>query len=306
MYNLLKNLIKSTKRRISIRRARPYVIGPYSIVLPRNHMLDIYQANYKNYDKKLPTVVCLIQNKYEEMTVIDIGANIGDTAVALRGSCVCPVICIEGNPNFLPYLRKNLAAIPGSFRIIPKFIGPEFALPALNIITINGTAHINREAMVLDVPSENGDSGDMVPIITYREVIAENADLPTVRLVKIDTDGFDFQIILGSINQLVNDLPVVFFEFDPSFSPKSDSHEALKAVQALTSVGYIHFVIYDNFGNYMLSFSDGAANRFIDLFFFLEQSRNSGGGVSYLDVCCFSVRDADIFSNLVDAERAKK
>ena len=306
MNNILKRLVESTKRRLSLRRARSYMIGKYPVILPSNHMLDIYQVGYKNYDKKLPIVASLIWKKYEVMTAIDIGANVGDTAGALRGACACPIICVEGNPNFLPYLKKNLAAIPGIFRIISKFIGPESASQVCNVITVNGTAHVIREERVSDLHSERGQSDDVIPITTYGAVITENSDLPTARLVKIDTDGFDFQIILSSINQIATDLPVIFFEFDPSFSPKNDSHEALKAVEALISVGYIHFVIYDNFGNFMFSFSSWVEDRFWDLFSFLEQSRRNGGGVSYLDVCCFSEQDKDIFLELVSGERIKR
>ncbi len=302
MYKIFKELVNSTKRRLTIARERSYMIGEYSIILPPKHRLDSYQVDYKNYDKKLPIVASLIGEKYKVMTVIDIGANVGDTAVALRGACSFPIICVEGNPNYLPYLKKNLASIPGNFRIIPKYIVPESASQIFNVITVNGTGHITRDKSLSFLHSKKGQTDDVVPITTYRAVIKENSDLPPTRLVKIDTDGFDFQIILSSVNQMAIDLPVIFFEFDPTFSPKNDLHEALKAVDALIEVGYIHYVIYDNFGNFMFSFSNNIEDRFRDLYSFLEQSRSNGGGVSYLDVCCFSEQDQDIFSGLVTGE----
>lgn len=97
--------------------------------------------------------------------------------------------------------------------------------------------------------------------------------------------------------------PVLFFEFDPSFSPGAEKGEALQAMEALTEAGYRHYVIYDNFGNFLISFSDAPLEKFKDLFSFLEQSRTGGGGVLYLDVCCFADQDRDIFQQLVSVER---
>lgn len=297
---MFKRIVKSIKRRLSIRRARSYKVGQYTITLPPRHQLDFYQQNFKYYDKKLPAIARLVESKYKFMSIIDIGANIGDTAVALRDACNAPIICIEGNSKFIPLLEANLSDLPGIFRVIPKFIGPESSGDIGRLVTVNGTAHIERE-----IPKASADlQQEIISIATYKELLASNTDLPEVQLVKIDTDGFDFKIIFGSVNQISVSHPILFIEFDPSFSPKNEKYEALSAMDALIDVGYIHYVIFDNFGNYMFSFSERAAEKFRDLFCFLEQSRYSGAGVVYLDVCCFAEKDTDIFDQLVEAERA--
>ena len=124
-YFMLTRVIKSVRRRLALRMKRTYKIGRYFIRLPPRHLLDVYQESFKNYDKKLPVLAALLEGKYKSsMTIIDIGANIGDSAIALRNACNSPIICAEGNPEFLPILKSNLAAIPGIFRVIEKFIGP--------------------------------------------------------------------------------------------------------------------------------------------------------------------------------------
>ena len=303
---MLTRVIKSVRRRLALRMKRTYKIGRYFIRLPPRHLLDVYQESFKNYDKKLPVLAALLEGKYKSsMTIIDIGANIGDSAIALRNACNSPIICAEGNPEFLPILKSNLAAIPGIFRVIEKFIGPGHSSQVVKVITENGTAHVDRAATHEIEKQPKNDHLAVTGMISYKEIIEANVDLPLVRLVKIDTDGFDFQIILGAINQLASSMPVLFFEFDPSFSPKDAAQEALVAANALISAGYVHFVTYDNFGNYMLSFSDKPIERFKDLFAFLEQSRNSGGGTSYLDICGFSEHDCDVFFELVESERSE-
>lgn len=297
---MFKRIAESIKRRRIVNKLRSYKVGQFSITLPPEHMLDVYQKIYRNYDKKLPAIARLLESKYGLMTVIDIGANIGDTAVGLRDACNAALICIEGNQKFLPLLEENTSKLPGVVRIVPKFMGPESTQNLGRVVTVNGTAHIEREARSDQVKWQQEDFS----ITTYKELILSNSDLPDVRLVKTDTDGFDFKILIGSINQIASSHPVLFFEFDPSFSPTSDKYEALNAIEALVSSGYVYFIVFDNFGNYLIKFSENASEKFQDLFCFLEQSRNCGGGVVYLDVCCFAEKDKDIFIRLVDSERA--
>jgi len=86
---------------------REYLIGEYYITLPACHKLDFYQREFKNYDKKLPIIAALVSNKYHDAVIVDIGANVGDTAAAIRTAVSSPIICVEGNSDFLKYLNKN-------------------------------------------------------------------------------------------------------------------------------------------------------------------------------------------------------
>lgn len=298
---MFKRIINSIVHRFNIKRTRFYVIGQYRIMLPPGHMLDLYQERFKNYDKKLPAIAGLVELKYSAISIIDIGANIGDTAAALRNVCSAPIICIEGNKTYIPILESNISSIPGITRVIPKFIGLDVDDGLGELITINGTAHIDRQNQRGLIDSQLAEES----FITYHQVLESNLDLPEVRLVKIDTDGFDFKIILRSINQLAKNKPIIFFEFDPSFSPKYEKDEALNAINALVYGGYAHYIIYDNFGNYLFSLSENVVEAFKDIYSFLHQSAESGGGsIVYFDVCCFSQSDEDIFRQLVKIERS--
>ncbi len=299
---MFKKIIYAIGWRLKTSKARQYKVGDYSITLPAGHKLDLYQESYKNYDRKLPIIAELTESKYGAMSIIDIGANIGDTAVALRGVCSAPIVCVEGNSDFLPLLAANLSKLPGVFRIIPKYIGLESDEGVRGVITSNGTAHIKREVETsLEFTPECTFS-----VTTYDEMIGSNSDLPEPRLVKIDTDGFDFKIIMTSLCALSKNKPILFFEFDPSFSPINEKHEATKTLNCLNEVGYVHYIIFDNFGNYMVSFSGNQLNIFSDLLFYLEQSRYNGGGINYLDICCFSADDQDIFARFVADEQKLK
>ena len=57
-----------------------YKYNDFSILLPADHMLPLYQKVHKKYDKFLPHLVKYIKNY---STIIDVGANCGDTLAGM-------------------------------------------------------------------------------------------------------------------------------------------------------------------------------------------------------------------------------
>ncbi|HAZ47443.1 MAG TPA: hypothetical protein DDW76_13245 [Cyanobacteria bacterium UBA11369] len=81
--------------------SKEYQIGRYQIILPSDHLLDAYQSTWLRYDKALGYIAHAIFEKYPKSSAIDIGANVGDSAALIRQYSDIPVLCIEGNPNFI-------------------------------------------------------------------------------------------------------------------------------------------------------------------------------------------------------------
>jgi FkbM family methyltransferase len=274
---------------------RSYVVGRYRIELPPGHMLDEHQQAFLNYDRKLPVVATLVEAKYPHSVTLDIGANIGDSAAAIRSVVAGPILCVEGNAAFLPYLHANLLRLPGTNRVIPKFIRPlETGADSFEIRTARGTAHLLQN----NASVANGGGPQST---TVREILRNNADLGQVKLIKTDTDGFDFAILLGALDILSENLPVLYFEFDPIIG-SSSPNAAIKAVEGLIDIGYRKVAIYDNYGNYLMG-TTLSAELVLDLVASLTQCNQAGGGTKYFDLCCFSASDNDIFAALVDRER---
>jgi hypothetical protein len=65
---------------------------------------------------------------------------------------------------------------------------------------------------------------------TLDEVFRERGRLD---MLKIDTDGFDFEVLRGGVATLRRDGPVLFFEFDPRLVP-----EAERELEWLQGLGY--------------------------------------------------------------------
>ena len=85
--------------------------------MPAEHALPEYKKFHKNYDRFLPHLVKYFNSaKY---TVVDIGANIGDSlAGMIEKNSKLNFICIEADNNFYDYLKKNLQIIKNSIIIV--------------------------------------------------------------------------------------------------------------------------------------------------------------------------------------------
>ena len=98
----------------------------FSILLPADHALPEYKKRHKNYDRFLP---CLVTYLDHRDTIIDIGANVGDTLASMIEKNSKPnYVCIEADDYFYNYLSKNLTLIKKSIKnakikIIKAFIG---------------------------------------------------------------------------------------------------------------------------------------------------------------------------------------
>src|SRR5437763_793435 len=93
------------KLRKRLRLNRKYRIGRFELTLPYDHRIDDYQKGHRLTDAALGEIARIAAGKYPDMTAIDIGANIGDTVAAICRHIDVPVLCVEGHPVFLAFLR---------------------------------------------------------------------------------------------------------------------------------------------------------------------------------------------------------
>ncbi|MFM5943898.1 MAG: FkbM family methyltransferase, partial [Dolichospermum sp.] len=137
---------------------------------------------------------------------IDIGANVGDTAALIQEFQPIPTLCIEGNPEYFSFLERN-AQIIGNIEIAYCFIGEDGETVDLKkIVSQNGTTSINNAL---------GKSGENISIMqSLGSVIEEFSSFKNSKILKIDTDGLDLEIIRMSQDVIGNLKPVVYFEYD--------------------------------------------------------------------------------------------
>src|SRR5262245_10093511 len=264
-----------------------YQIGRFELIFPPEHMLGKYQRQYRLYDWVLGEISRLVTDKYPDGVAVDIGANVGDSAAAICRHRNIPVLCIEGHPVFSAYLRRNLARLPRGIELAECFVGSTSgSLAPEDLKTRGGTASIGAE----------GGSG-AVQMRRLAEILRDHPGFERPRLIKSDTDGFDFEILLSSLDVLRGCTPVVFTEYDPS-SREDGLHVSVETIEALVGCGYRFFAVYDNFGNFLELVQHDVVARFRGLSRYLMSNFLFGRAIYYLDVCAFATADEDLADKL--------
>jgi FkbM family methyltransferase len=268
-------------------QGKEYVVGRTTLVLPFDHALDEYQRNWKRYDRALGEIARLIWQKYPNFSAIDIGANVGDSAALISAHHDVNILCVEGTVDFLPFLVENARRIGSRVKVEYAFVGDTSATQFIQHINSRGTAKL--------IPGET--TGLSVPVKKLRSLIDGNPLFKSPRLIKIDTDGHDFDIINGSLEALSQLKPVLFYEYAPFERPGTLS-AGIQSLRLLMQSGYRYFVVYDNFGNFLIHLDQDDIEEFVDLNSYLCSNEIFGKAVYYFDICAFAEDDTDIFQAL--------
>ena len=230
--------------RILFKLDQSILVDKYKIVLPPEHLLSLYNNNniatYRDYDNFLPNFIKYRKN----LTIIDIGANVGDTLVRmLSANKNHKYYCIEADNFFFKYLKKNTDEIINNdpkinISIIKELVGNE----------ISGYFQIRRgtTGSIIDKPSQNNQKINSKKL---DDIIYENK-IENVSLIKVDTDGFDVSVLSSGYETIKNYKPFLFFEY----MKKDDNHlnEYLKFINHLQKLNYKEFIILDSHGKTIL------------------------------------------------------
>jgi hypothetical protein len=104
-----------------------------------------------------------------------------------------------------------------------------------NIETNNGTAHLSIS-----------DNNKIENIDTLDNIVKRNI-FNDSDLLKIDTDGFEINVLNGARELLKEKHPIIFFEFTPA-AYISNNQNPMDLIKILNSLGYNKALFYDNFG----------------------------------------------------------
>lgn len=259
-------------------------IGPYRIHLPANSQLLSYKNAFHLYDTALGKIAAILRSKYPGLHAIDIGANAGDTAALIRESGEIPVLCVEGDPRVLPYLKENAANLGAGIEIDEHFVGADGMK-----VDLDSAHDLGSNACLVQAAGSNGS----VRLRRLQAILDDHPSYRDAKLLKTDTEGFDFAILQQSIDFIGQAKPVIFFEYDPHFRP-SEPTAGLEALEALTAAGYSDFIYYDNHGNFLLHAQASSQALFRDLHRYLASNRSHGTAVHYFDICALHHEDADL------------
>jgi FkbM family methyltransferase len=204
------------------------------MVLPWSHRLPDYAAANPAYGQNLVDLARLLETPGTPLTVLDVGANVGDSALQILHATDARVLCVEGDRAYLTYLHRNVGDDP---RVT--------IVEALLAVGDDGTAGTAvRSGGTTRFVHGEGD-GDGMPSITTTALRETNPTFTDLRLVKSDTDGYDVSLVPAAAAAWSESRPVLFFEYDPELT-RIAGHDPDQVWTDLASLGYRDVAVWDN------------------------------------------------------------
>ena len=211
------------------------IINGKIINLPLSHQLPIYLNRHPEYDKLIGRLSVFLRNESRPLIFIDVGANVGDTIAQFDPKQNDLVIAIEPNEKFGMYLEMNYGK-KENIKIIKSACSSSIDLINLAFDEKKGTASLIR-----------ADKSASMSTVTIDLITNQFHNIKNVAIIKIDTDGFDFEVIKGAKSTIKNNSPAILFECDV-FKNQNYIDDITITLDLLYSCGYTEFLVYDNYG----------------------------------------------------------
>ena len=264
---------------------------------PREHPIETFRAEHPLYDRRLPRLTEIVGRHAPDDVFIDIGANIGDSiALARLSGGRMRAIAIEASLTYCKYLWANMLRAPVLFENVQMIWGYAGAAGEEAEVSL-GAGTGSAAAAASDAPTEKA------PVIRLDRVAGHCG----VSLVKIDTDGFDQNVISSELAFLGDKQPIVWAEAQT----ETQADEATwRAVFEAMRQRWPHMVLFDNFG-FAVAGGETAvlADQALALMAYArrQRARHAAGGneptFHYLDVALFPERFEPVFHAFLDTLR---
>lgn len=229
--------------------------------LPSAHLLPDFARIHPDYGQNLVRLAAGLQAARGAgagpLQVLDIGANIGDSALQIAHATSARVLCVEADPYWADFLRRNVGSHP-DLVVEEILLTPGEAEGATEAVSVRTAGTSRFVAAGTEVVA--GDSP--VRSMSAAALRAAHPDFDEVRLVKSDTDGYDVLLVVAAAAAWADRSPVLFFEFDPDLTRKAGNDRPDQVWDDLAALGYEHVAVWDNVGDPLgrLHVSEAAAH----------------------------------------------
>lgn len=212
------------------------------MVLPWSHRLPDYARSEPEYGQNLPRLAqALVEVDGVEVVALDIGANIGDSALQILEVADGRVLCVEADSFYLDFLRQNVGHDP-RVAIEDALLITAADQAAMVPKRVGGTTRF-----VVDEASTGS-----ARTVSMDELRQRHPEFDAMRLVKSDTDGHDVNLVPAVARAYAHSRPVLFFEYDHELS-RLAGHEPERVWAELEELGYDLVRIWDNGGRPLLT-----------------------------------------------------
>lgn len=261
-------------------------------------MIEKYQAQFPLYDRFLPYFCSFFDG-----LIIDVGANIGDTSIAIFSqNDNCFVVGVEPDEDFFKDCIETIEInnLKDRFLGVQKFISTKKGAFVIEKDKTSSTGSINTSTS--EIEDNTIAFSDLLKLIPTE--VSERFDI-----LKIDTDGFDWDVInsFTEIDDNFSNPRFVFFEMQTFLN--NDASKTLQrqemnnnytdSIKKLKQKGYTHFSLFDNFGTYVMTTESVEDIIKLNDYVIRSQVNNHYSTIFYFDVLAYSERELQFTKNKI-------
>lgn len=204
---------------------------------PPENLIGTFIEAGKGWDNYLPAVLKALVPE-ESPTICEVGSNIG--ASLLRMTAAKPharFLAFEPSDRFRPFLERNLRyAGAERVEVYPLLVGRTSAPQWLYVNTSSGSV----------TQQDYGEHAFVGAQFVYATTLDRLFEDEQVHFVKVDTDGYEFEVLRGGVATLKKWRPVLHFELTPKILDEPGDDMAW-----LGALGYRTFVCLAPEGDYI-------------------------------------------------------
>jgi FkbM family methyltransferase len=255
-------------------------IGDFELDVPAHHPLPGLLKAQPYRDMSVGIVAKYIAEKYPNGSVVDIGANIGDTAAMIARYSNHKLILVEPSDYFFGYLERNVRQFQNEVIVKKAMVSTGRSL-AGSLHHHGGTAYFHE--------SPDGQR-------EFKTERLRDMSDPNTHFVKIDTDGYDVEILADSLDWLEAQHPAVVFE--NGVEDDQDLAAANALFDELGKIGYRYFMVWDDPGFHLVSTTSIEVLKDLNRYLFKLKQHRFARAVSNFDVLGLHRDDEDIYESV--------
>jgi len=260
-------------------------VGNYPLLMNGEHQLPSILEKHPSYATNVARIAKHLTKYYPDLCLIDVGANVGDTVALVKSAADISIICIEGDSTFFAYLVKNTAQF-SNVTIHHCFLGDDSQTIIGDVVSKNGTLYIVAK----------GDK--TIQLTTLDQLLRSAPTRGALKMLKIDTDGYDAKIIRGGMGFINEWKPAIFFEYDRP-TQENAGEKGIDILEKLHGWGYDLILFYDSVGRFVCSAHLEDKGFLREMHSYISRRR---GGITYYDLCAFHGSDSQAARELIAAE----
>ncbi len=288
VYEYLRSYRRGQReRKFAKQRLKKITCGAYEIEVPENHLLIEFLKSQPYRDLCVGVTAKFIMAKYPDAKIVDVGANIGDTA-AIISTYARPrqLVLIEASDYYFDILVRNASGLPGDIVCRKALLSDGSGAASGSLVHWGGTASFHEDV-----------KGTRVGTQRLVDFVDENT-----RFIKSDTDGFDFKILLDSLEWLAQVHPAVLFE--DQIPNLQDLNAANELCTRLVEIGYLYFIVWDDPGFHLVSTTSPEVLKDMNRYLFKVGENHGRTSIYNYDILCLHRDDEDVYKEICGWYRA--